>query len=534
MTEPVIFDLDIAPSGSGYAVRVLAAPSGEVPAQPITLPLDPSMLPARHTIAAWIRQARAVLRSESAELRLAREVGRRLFEAVFVGPVRDALAHSRAGLHREQRLRLRLRAPARLAQLPWELLHDGTEFLALSDDLALTRYLELRGGSLVSRPDRPLQIVVVLACPPGQRPLDLERELRLIEAAMQERIELGDAVLEVIRGPDTLGKLRRRLRSATPTHILHVLCHGDVDQRTRCGVLFFEDQIGDTHRVSAETLRLHIRRQRGRTRLVVLNACLGAFSGDDDPFGSVGAALVEAGVPMVIAMQFAIDEDAAARLAGTLYAELADGRPVDAALAEARLALYEQDTFRLDWAIPVLFARGENWTLLEPPEAVGRSARPALDPGDLRLARARGLATARRWDAALALFEELEASYTLPERLMLEAERVRGVAQVDRLRREAKDAEQRADWNAATSALEQLAALAAAESPEAAGLHTWLEHARAEQALAELAEAAAALAASQEWEVVLEVLIEIESRRPGYAHPLIDLAALRAQAQTGP
>jgi hypothetical protein len=55
--------------------------------------------------------------------------------------------------------------------------------------------------------------------------------------------------------------------------------------------------------INAELLRMRLQKQHGQTRLVLLNACLGALPAGDDPFSSVGAALLR-GVPAVIAMQF--------------------------------------------------------------------------------------------------------------------------------------------------------------------------------------------------------------------------------------
>jgi hypothetical protein len=176
----------------------------------------------------------------------------------------------------------------------------------------------------------------------------------------------------VIRGPDTLGQLRARLRR--PVHVLHVLCHGDLDHTAGEGVLIFEDTDGEAEPVNAELLRLQFQKQRGQTKLVLLNACLGALPAGEDPFGSVGVALQRAGVPAVVAMQFEIADDAAAELARVFYAELAAGMSVDLALTEARLHLYGRYRTRLDWAIPVLFLRADDGVLFMLPDAPAKTS----------------------------------------------------------------------------------------------------------------------------------------------------------------
>jgi hypothetical protein len=88
-------------------------------------------------------------------------------------------------------------------------------------------------------------------------------------------------------------------------------------------------------------------------------------SAEGEPHSSVGAALLRAGVPAVIAKQYELAEDAAGELARVFYAELAAGTPVDLALAEARQHLCGRYRSRLDWAVPVLFLRSDDGTSFE-------------------------------------------------------------------------------------------------------------------------------------------------------------------------
>ncbi len=86
------------------------------------------------------------------------DFGDQLFQAVFSGPIRECLGRSRlVAENREAGLRIRLRLPGALANIPWEYLHEtGYGFLGLSPETALVRYLEMPA------PVRPFPI----RCPP--------------------------------------------------------------------------------------------------------------------------------------------------------------------------------------------------------------------------------------------------------------------------------------------------------------------------------------------------------------------------------
>src|SRR5262249_39355584 len=92
------------------------------------------------------------------------------------------------------------------------------------------------------------------------------------------------------------------------------------------------------------------------TRLAVLNACEGARSGTSDPFAGTAQSLIQQGLPAVVAMQFEITDDAAIIFARELYAAIADGYPLEAALAEARGAIRDAGNLT-EWGTPVLYSR---------------------------------------------------------------------------------------------------------------------------------------------------------------------------------
>jgi hypothetical protein len=100
-----------------------------------------------------------------------------------------------------------------------------------------------------------------------------------------------------------------------------------------------------------------------------------------DPYAGISAALVMAGVPAVVAMQFPISDRAAIEFTNCLYPRLAQGYPLDSAIAEARKAIRIADRKSLEWATPVLFMRTPDGRLFDIPGSeaeASQTARPAL------------------------------------------------------------------------------------------------------------------------------------------------------------
>ena len=120
-------------------------------------------------------------------------------------------------------------------------------------------------------------------------------------------------------------------------------------------------------------------------RLAVLNSCEGARTSHVDPFSGVASSLVECGIPAVIGMQFEITDDAAITFSERLYTALAQGYPVDAALAQARKAIFAGG-HDIEFGTPVLFLRGADARLfdVEPspgadPQSLSQDTTPADD-----------------------------------------------------------------------------------------------------------------------------------------------------------
>ena len=160
----------------------------------------------------------------------------------------------------------------------------------------------------------------------------------------------------------TLAELQRKLRQGQ-YHIFHFIGHGGFDDQAQDGVLILEDQEERGRRVSAQFLGTLLHDHRP-LRLAVLNACEGARASRADPFAGTAQSLVQQGIPAVIAMQFEITDDAAICFTREFYAAIAVGYPVDAALAEARKAIFSEVS-EIEWGTPVLYMRSPDGLIFE-------------------------------------------------------------------------------------------------------------------------------------------------------------------------
>lgn len=361
------FDLEIDEATDGaYRARVLGSPAGQ--AETIfSLPF--SVLEIENFLLRIGRPRRGVRRIQSPEMNEVRRFGADLYAAVFQGEIARCLLRSiDVADQQEQGVRLRLRLPPSLIELPWEFLYDGSHerFLAHSIGTPIVRFLDLpqRLEALTVTP--PLNVLVMIANPSDFELLDVEAEWQKLKQAVAVLEERGLLTLTRLSADGqegaTLAALQKRLRQA-PYHIFHFIGHGGFDQQTQDGVLLLEAEDGRSRLVSGNYLGTLLH-DESSLRLAFLNACEGARTTQSDPFAGVAQELVRQGIPAVIAMQFEITDDAAVQLTREFYGALVDGYPVDGALAEARKALFTAGN-DIEWGTPVLYLRATDGRLFD-------------------------------------------------------------------------------------------------------------------------------------------------------------------------
>jgi hypothetical protein len=369
MREMSYLDFDLlierGPQGDAYQARVVTAPSGPTRTAAFVLPF--SDLELENFLLKIGRPRREVARGFNTSQAAAIETfGEALFTSVFSGDLKVTLATSLAQAESEDlglRLRLRLTDVPELADIPWEFLRDPGQrrFLALSEWTPLVRYLELPGRLRPLTVSPPLRILVVVASPVDLVRLDAEAELRRLREALGELERSGKVVVDAAPA-GTLAALSRKLRR-DDFHIFHFIGHGGYDADADDGLVAFEDADGRFQQVRANHLGMLLHDHR-TLRMAVLNSCEGARGSLHDPYAGTAQTLVQQGVPAVVAMQFEITDDAAIAFSQTLYEAIADGYPVDGAMAQARMSI-SSNVNDVEWATPVLYLRAPDGRIFD-------------------------------------------------------------------------------------------------------------------------------------------------------------------------
>jgi len=452
------FDLLIEQVGDRYRSRVINSPAGQASVEFDSLF---SPLELENFVLRMGRPQRGMRRIDSTEMESIKTFGTRLFRTVFSEDVyacylrsMDHVLSQNKGL----RIRLRINVPE-FHDLPWEFLYNPQfdQFLALSKDTPIIRYIELPYTIQALPVKTPMKILVMISSPDGYPPLDVEEEWKRLNKALQPLIDRDMVILEKLENP-TLSALQQHLRRDR-VHIFHYIGHGKYFERQQDGMLLLEDENHRGSPTSGQHLGA-ILHDHHTLRLVVLNACEGARTSTEDPYTGVAQTLVRQGIPAVMAMQFEIFENAAITLAQEFYSAIADGYPVDAALSEARKAIFATNN-DVEWGTPVLFMRIPNGVLFRPETPAEKSA---------RLAAAREAAEKAAREQAQ---REVEQKRAQEQRL----------SQLNRLYDQAKIQMGQRDWPAVIEFLVQIQEI----EPDFRDVSVLLEQAQAEQDRAEKA-----------------------------------------------
>jgi hypothetical protein len=388
------FDLEIGPgSGQRYPVAVVRSPAGEARGT-LLFPFEEDALKEH------LDQVQTALESTGQARRQAAQAvqvfGQTLFEALFTGDIRSCYDVSVREAARQDdrglRVKLRIQTPD-LAALPWEFLYDTRqgEYVCLSRQTPIVRYLELPQSAQPLPVKPPLKILCMIASPSDLDALDVQREQGRVGEALKDLIADGLVELTWLNG-QTWRDLQRAMRGG-PWHIFHFIGHGGVDPNEGEGVLALADEAGRAHLMTA-TQMAHLLADHRSLRLALLNACEGAQGNERDLFSSTAATLARHGIPAVLAMQYEISDRAAIECTRSFYEALADNMPVDAAVSEARKAISLEIANTLEWATPVLYMRSSEGALFEveqkvasqpepPPSAQKAAAVPALPQSEI-------------------------------------------------------------------------------------------------------------------------------------------------------
>jgi hypothetical protein len=229
------------------------------------------------------------------------------------------------------------------------------DFLVLDPKVSMVRHeaLALPRRTLTARDPGHLRVVVVTANVSGLPTLDLRRERKVVEQALKAIPGDGATVdLQPVLQNPSVAELQAAV--LTGADIFHFAGHGGFD--TDGGYLALPAADGNGIDSLAADQLAQLLRQAG-VRVAVLGACDSGRRDGISPWEGVAAALLGAEVAAVVAMQYRIPDTQAIQFARGLYSALAVGLSIDEAVTAGRLALFDDDDYRVPWGIPVLYSR---------------------------------------------------------------------------------------------------------------------------------------------------------------------------------
>ncbi|MEM7795359.1 MAG: CHAT domain-containing protein [Cyanobacteria bacterium P01_C01_bin.118] len=302
-------------------------------------------------------------------------LGQTLYNSLFDKALRDSwLTAQGVAQNRRSPLRLRLGLKGeKLQKLPWEVLHAGDRPLGTGTDVTFSRYhLDLRQGydrpvATVPDFDRPLRVLMVIAAPSDQDRLELAREAKHLQNELHPVATRSggydilpkqqlDVQLTVLEQPGR-SELTQALEQGN-YQVLHYAGHSNLGNAG--GDLYLVSrQTGLTERISGEDLAGLL--SNNGVKLAVLNSCRGAYAqGTDTEVGwheqNLAHALVNRGIPGVIAMAERIPDDVAITFTQLLYRNLKQGNPIDLCLNRTRQGLISAHGSHYSyWALPILY-----------------------------------------------------------------------------------------------------------------------------------------------------------------------------------
>jgi tetratricopeptide (TPR) repeat protein len=333
--------------------------------------------------------------------------GKAAFSSLFQDKARDWYLDARRQSLSEFTLKIASDDP-RILSWPWEVLHDP-EATTLAHTCRIERQLyELHDPQPLpdNLPADCINILLVIARPYGEEDVSYHALARpLVELAVQQ--QTVPVHIDVLR-PPTFDQLRIALREKPGFyHIVHFDGHGGYGAGDRQhsagnhsfkgpqGRLVFETPEGSADAI--ESTRLTQLLSEYAIPIIVLNACQSATIDEqaDDPFASVAAALLKAGIRSVVAMGYNLYVSAAQQFVPAFYQSLfLQGSVSEATRAgrQAMLAHPQRICARgehplYDWLVPVLYQQAAydlNFTAAPQPLKIEQIPLPpaATEQGD--------------------------------------------------------------------------------------------------------------------------------------------------------
>jgi CHAT domain-containing protein len=303
----------------------------------------------------------------------ARVIGRELYDSLFQNKTFGSLlGAARSSPELASDLRLSFRGTRKSLDVPFELLHDGEEFLASSHPI----FRRIATGESAAhkvkafadwireldREDEDLNILLLSSNIGSLTAVD--EEVTRIESLLRRKLAAAGVRHHITRVPSEQATYARAVELLKPPykwHMIHYAGHGrwDDDLPEHSALIFHDDS--GRRAIPASVLRDMLKKMP--TQLCYLNCCLGARSADrvgrGDFYGLMDS-VVQADVPIVLAHRWSVSDGMARDMAFAFYDDLFDHwSPVDALFSAREAGIRQSPHYRDDpgWLSPVMIAQ---------------------------------------------------------------------------------------------------------------------------------------------------------------------------------
>jgi len=272
------------------------------------------------------------------------DIGQSLYRLYINDDVRSTLSSL---LSYNKDVRLIVESEERDAMLPWEIMHNGEDFISLSTAFARTSAYT----NSESSDDLLLRIkgLLVIASDPLGDLEFVKREAKAVTSAVEG---IGSIHTELLTGADASKEKVIEAISSSRYQIIHYCGHSVFNRKNpRLSYLLFLNRrklfVDEISRLCTEN----------DIQLTFLNSCESA-KGALPPSHMLGLlhAFVRAGTPSVVGMMWRIGDKGAFIFASSFYKMLAQGVHPTEAIRRARLKLGQYTDWRdPSWICPVLY-----------------------------------------------------------------------------------------------------------------------------------------------------------------------------------
>jgi GUN4-like/CHAT domain/AAA ATPase domain len=252
--------------------------------------------------------------------------------------------------HRQEGIVLAIAASGGLAHLPWEVLHDGHQFLVQRiPAIVPVRWVgESKQITVREQPaNRALNVLFMATSPQGVEPeLDYETEEgSILDATKRQPLNL---VVEESGCLEELGYLVEEQEKGY-FDVIHITGHATIRDEIPCFIT--ETPYGDPKYSTAKDIAKELQFQH--PKLIFLSGCRTGYNSEEGTVPSMAEELLRLGATAVLGWGERVLDNDATSAAAALYQELSAGKTITEALAATYQALIQDQT--KDWHLLRLY-----------------------------------------------------------------------------------------------------------------------------------------------------------------------------------